>query len=355
MLDRLLSPLRRARRYWEELQDPGLVRECGLFDEEWYLSKYPDVAAAHGDALLHYLRHGAAEGRDPGPKFSSRAYLASYPEVKASGINPLVHYVRYGRAQGRLIVPVESDARKARFRCPVCGMNADKFLAIDTSMDEKKKRLGNPYTYDDFETINPLHYTCPNCGASDRDRLYALYLAPLLGQQRVDKILHVLDIAPSWSLRSFLLKFPNVLYRSADRYMPGVDLTLDVTNMDIIESESIDLFICSHVLEHVPDDRQALRELYRILAHHGFGILMVPINLKIEQIDEDPTVTDEAERLRRFGQADHLRLYSKAGFIERVRNAGFVIHEYGCNDFGRETLFRSGVSDRSVLYVVSRE
>lgn len=78
-----------------------LLRESGLFNEDWYLQRYTDVAKAGIDPLKHYLGHGAAEGRDPSPDFDTRYYMTANPDVVASGINPLVHYVLYGAKEGR--------------------------------------------------------------------------------------------------------------------------------------------------------------------------------------------------------------------------------------------------------------
>lgn len=78
-----------------------LIAASGLFDGGWYLEQYPDVRAALVNPLVHYLRHGAAEGRDPNPLFDSDWYLDRYPDVRAAGINPLVHYLRHGAAEGR--------------------------------------------------------------------------------------------------------------------------------------------------------------------------------------------------------------------------------------------------------------
>src|SRR5438876_10959977 len=125
-------------------------------------------------------------------------------------------------------------------------------------------------------------------------------------------------------------------------------------DLRVYDDNRFDFFICSHVLEHVLDDRKALTEMYRILKPGGKGILMVPIVLTISEIDEDPTVLDEGERWRRFGQNDHVRLYSKEGFIERVANAGFTIHQYGKEFFGEELLTRNGITLKSVLYVVEK-
>src|SRR5690606_30022043 len=76
-----------------------------LFDREYYLQTYPDVAAAGIDPVEHYVRFGAEEGRDPGPNFRTRYYLDSNPDVAASGQNPLKHYLEYGRAEGRSTMP----------------------------------------------------------------------------------------------------------------------------------------------------------------------------------------------------------------------------------------------------------
>ena len=81
---------------------------------------------------------------------------------------------------------------------------------------------------------------------------------------------------------------------------------------------------------------------------------MVPINLAITEIDEDPTVTDEVERWRRFGQFDHVRLYSKPGFIQRVTETGFLVHQLGIDFFGKDIFHRNGISPKSVLYVVEK-
>jgi hypothetical protein len=103
---RLTSPLRRlaqaiSRSRHAKDGDLALIRATELFDSHWYLTANPDVAVAGIDPAEHYLAHGAAEGRDPGPHFISRRYLEAYPDVAASGMNPLVHYLRHGRAEGR--------------------------------------------------------------------------------------------------------------------------------------------------------------------------------------------------------------------------------------------------------------
>jgi hypothetical protein len=82
-----------------------------LFDADWYLRQYPDIAASKVDPVVHYLGYGASEGRDPGPGFSTRGYFVRNPDVGADGMNPLVHYLRYGKAEGRSSgLPEKKDA-----------------------------------------------------------------------------------------------------------------------------------------------------------------------------------------------------------------------------------------------------
>lgn len=82
--------------------DATLLRGSALFDAAWYRRRYADVDGSGMDPVDHYLLHGAAELRDPGPAFSTAAYLGANPDVAASGANPLVHYLREGLREGRI-------------------------------------------------------------------------------------------------------------------------------------------------------------------------------------------------------------------------------------------------------------
>ena len=72
------------------------IARSALFDREWYLKTYPDVAESGMDPIRHYIAFGAREGRDPSPEFSTRGYLSSNPDVGATGVNPLWHFIRHG-------------------------------------------------------------------------------------------------------------------------------------------------------------------------------------------------------------------------------------------------------------------
>ncbi len=94
LLQRWLAPVRHRR-------SSGLFDHHGLFDAAWYVAAYPDVKTSGIDPFEHYVRFGAAEGRDPGPEFDTDFYLAKYPDVAAAGLNPLEHFVKFGMLEGR--------------------------------------------------------------------------------------------------------------------------------------------------------------------------------------------------------------------------------------------------------------
>jgi len=202
------------------------------------------------------------------------------------------------------------------------------------------------------ETVNFSAYACSHCLATDRDRLYVLYLQQWLRQQAEPA--DALEIGPSGPLRKWLSQQPGVRYRSADLFRKDVDDNVDITNMTIYADNRFRLIICSHVLEHVPDDRKAMKELCRILHPDGIAIIMVPINLGLTETDEEPNCTDIAERWHRFGQDDHLRMYGKTDFIARLQEAGFAVDCLDQSFFGSETFEQHGIFPTSVLYTARK-
>ena len=252
-------------------------------------------------------------------------------------------------------IKLKEELEKEFFHCPVCNSYIDEFIPLSNFYEEEQKKHGWIYKSDDFETINTKQYTCPKCYCSDRERLYALYINKKIEELDKNKSYNFSEFAPSNSLGSFIKSKNRFKYRTADLFMDNVDDKVDITEMDIYKNNSFDCFICSHVLEHVSDDRKALKELYRITKPDGWGICVVPINLKIDSTYEDATKTTAIERWQHFGQDDHVRVYSKNGFKERLQEAGFSVEEYGKDFFGEEVFIKNGISLKSVLYIVEKK
>jgi hypothetical protein len=113
---RSLSPLRDWRA-------ECVIAYSRLFDVDWYLKNNPDVSARRINPVRHYVAFGAKEGRDPSPRFSTRAYLWHNPDVAAAEVNPLAHFVLYGAFEGRLpgpSTPPNSPANSHQLSEPVC-------------------------------------------------------------------------------------------------------------------------------------------------------------------------------------------------------------------------------------------
>ena len=94
------KPPRISRRPPTDSEAAAAIEATGLFDADWYLSKYPDVRDAGAAPLEHFLHHGGSEGRKPGPAFDTRWYVAQSSDAAQSGLNPLVHYALYGKPAG---------------------------------------------------------------------------------------------------------------------------------------------------------------------------------------------------------------------------------------------------------------
>ena len=116
----------------------------------------------------------------------------------------------------------------------------------------------------------------------------------------------------------------------------------------------MDVFLCSHVLEHIPDDRKAMRELHRILKPGGFGIVLVPLFPGVDDTHEDPAIDTIELRAKYFSGGDHVRQYGKRDFLARLMAAGFDVEQLGIDYFGKEAFRTAGIAANSILYVVHK-
>ena len=193
--------------------------------------------------------------------------------------------------------------------CPICGSKRRKFL---------------PYGY------GPVREDalCPRCLSLERHRLLWHYLAHSSEQERFKGLPTILHIAPEVCLmKQFKMMYEPAPYSyiTADLESPLADMHFDVQEIPI-EDGAFDCVICNHIMEHVEDDRKALKEIFRILRRGGWGVILSPVELEREKTFEDDTITDREERTRIFGQYDHRRIYGR-DYTERLQEAGFEVYD----------------------------
>lgn len=163
----------------------------------------------------------------------------------------------------------------------------------------------------------------PSTLSLERHRLIWLYL-----QNETDfftKKIKVLHMAPEQCFLSLFKKQKNLDYTTADLYSPIVDVKADILDLPF-EDNSFDMIFCNHVLEHIEDDNRAMSELYRVLKKGGMGIFQIPQDLSLDVSYEDYSITSPEERMKHFGQYDHVRIYGR-DYFNRLRNIGFNVEE----------------------------
>lgn len=184
--------------------------------------------------------------------------------------------------------------------CPCCGHTFRKFRGIHDIRVDAPDRI------------------CWACGSLERHRSVALYHPDITYPG-----MRILHVAPEASLRRRFQVLPGVHYVAGDLDTYFGAQRINVTDLSQFADGSFDAVVCNHVLEHVPDDRAAMREIRRVLADGGWGLLLVP-DVRNAVTDEDPSITDVQERIRRFGQHDDVRNYGW-DYVDRLTEAGFKV------------------------------
>lgn len=193
--------------------------------------------------------------------------------------------------------------RGEAFHCSVCEHDFGKF-----------KSAGHP---------RRPNAECPRCGARERHRLMMYFLDNFTNLGRTDDPVRLLHLAPERMLARRMSSYPNVDYLSGDINPTRAQAVVDVTRMQF-DDDSFDAIICSHVLEHVADDKAAMREMCRVLRPDGWAIINAPVRNDLEDTFEDWSVTAPKARAQMFGQWDHVRCYGR-NYPELLGSAGFQV------------------------------
>ena len=201
-----------------------------------------------------------------------------------------------------------------------------------------------------FERYSPVGLQCPRCGARDRHRLLALYLERESAVARSRP--RVLHVAPEPAVRWVLERLGLSSYVSVDLEAGAAEVVADLTALPF-GAHSFDLVICSHVLEHVADDRKALAELARVVSERGEVVILTPLSYELEATIEDPSLPP-AERLERFGQEDHVRIYGR-DLVTRIEAAGLRPRRFDTGDLDEHSRHRAALASGLHVHGVRNE
>ncbi|MBK7128988.1 MAG: methyltransferase domain-containing protein [Crocinitomicaceae bacterium] len=232
----------------------------------------------------------------------------------------------------RLFAPLLYKGDKVE--CPVCERKFRKFLSYGSDVAHRENVL------------------CPYDLTLERHRVMWLYL-----KQKTDFFtqpgLAVMHIAPEQCFHKKFKKQKNLNYTTGDLVSPIADLHFDLHNIPLQDNQ-YDVIFCNHVMEHVKDDLQCMKELYRILKPGGWGIMQVPIDATRNETYEDWSITSPEEREKHFWQKDHVRLYG-LNYPKRLAEAGFQVEVV---DFSKEIpsaqFEKFRIPKEELLYVVRK-
>ena len=232
----------------------------------------------------------------------------------------------------RIFVPILYRGNKVE--CPVCEKSFNKFL---------------PYGY-----VNQRDSVlCPYDLTLERHRLMWLYL-----KNESDFFtkpnLSVLHIAPEQCFYKLFKKQNNLNYLTGDIESPLADLHFDLHQIPL-EENKFDVVFCNHVLEHVSDAKQCMKELFRVMKPGGYGIFQVPQDFTRDVTYEDPTIITPEEREKHFWQYDHVRLFG-LDYPNWLREVGFAVEEYDPEiHLNMEQIKRFRLMKNEVLYIAYKK
>ena len=178
---------------------------------------------------------------------------------------------------------------------------------------------------------------CPRCSSRPRHRWLWLYLhrepALLAGKA-------VLHVAPEAMIAPYIEATARD-YVSTDVEPGRAAVQADLTALPFADAQ-FDTVVCSHVLEHVPDDHAALGEIQRVLRPGGVALIQTPVNYDQPATYEDRYEADEAERLRRFSQSDHVRVFGP-DVRDRLASVGFDVAIEDAAELGADSVKKYGL------------
>ena len=203
---------------------------------------------------------------------------------------------------------------------------------------------------------NRKNALCLNCGSLERHRLIWKYMNETLDFFHTTRNIRLLHFAPESVFYDSLSRMDNIEYLPCDLdpekypYQGEIKVQkIDITKIPY-KNESFDFILCNHVLEHIPNDKLALAELFRVMKTEGGGIFQVPINYNHEETYEDFNLTTAERRISAFGQHDHVRVYGR-DYKDKLAGVGFnVTADEFVKGFTSEELQKFGINSSELIY-----
>jgi SAM-dependent methyltransferase len=195
--------------------------------------------------------------------------------------------------------------RGKNVQCTVCKKSFSKFLPYGSKVARRENVL------------------CPNCLSLERHRWMWTYLKMKTDFFSAPK--EVLHIAPEQCFHKRFKKQANLKYITGDLVSPIADYHFDLHQIPFDENR-FEVIFCNHVLEHVEDEIQCMRELHRVMKPGGWGIFQVPVDYSREETFQDPAIQSPEDREKYYWQKDHVRLFGK-DYPQKLQSAGFRVEE----------------------------
>jgi len=206
------------------------------------------------------------------------------------------------------------------FTCNCCGQQYERFAPRFPDKPDRAALTQHQVIAGYGEQVY-----CPACMSTCRERLMiALFSTriPVVGK-------NILHLSPEPNVFRFLKKQATVT--TAD-LMPGFYQQIDphiqfadATRLPF-PGNTFNLVIANHIMEHIPDDSLAMREIHRVLQPGGIAVLQVPFSETIPHTLEESSIRDPQQQSALFGQKDHVRIYALTDYLQRLQQAGFQVN-----------------------------
>lgn len=229
-----------------------------------------------------------------------------------------------------------SQNKGDNFYCPICKSSFKNFAPYGAG--------------------NRPNACCLKCGSVERHRLLYMFMLEKTDLFNTDTPKRLLHFAPERVFYNLFVKQKHI------KYVPGDLFPKSYTSRGMHKVKKIDMcaipfpdnyfdaIINIHVLEHIPDDIGAMKELYRVMKPGSWGIFHVPIDDTREKTYEDFSITDPAEREKIFGQHDHVRIYG-LDYKDRLASAGFLVTvDNYVKSFTNEELSKLSIHKNEIVY-----